>query len=200
MSHSVITVRRWIIKKLTGHWWSSPHKGQWRGALMFSLICAWINNREAGDLRRHLAHSDVILLKIRITSYDSYGISLTSAIMDLAWWLVMAYFVQGHLRPSPSVTGPLFAKRTALLSQDPWWRHQMETFSALLAICAGNSPGTGEFPAQRSVTRSFDVFFDMCPNKPLSKQWWGWWFETLSRPFWRHCNALEVSKPRDWML
>ena len=39
------------------------------------------------------------------------------------------------------------------------WRHQMETFSALLAICAGNSPVTGEFPAQRSVTRSFDVFF-----------------------------------------
>ena len=41
-----------------------------------------------------------------------------------------------------------------------WWRHQMETFSALLALCAGNSPVTGEFPKQRSVTRSFDVFFD----------------------------------------
>ena len=38
-----------------------------------------------------------------------------------------------------------------------WWRHQMETFSALLAICAGNSPVHGEFPAQRPVTRSFDV-------------------------------------------
>ena len=38
-----------------------------------------------------------------------------------------------------------------------WWRHQMETFSALLALCAGNSPVTGEFPAQRPVTRSFDI-------------------------------------------
>ena len=38
-----------------------------------------------------------------------------------------------------------------------WWRHQMETFSALLAICAGNSPVSGEFPAKRPVTRSFDV-------------------------------------------
>ena len=38
-----------------------------------------------------------------------------------------------------------------------WWRHQMETFSALLARCAGNSPVSGEFPAQRPVTRSFDV-------------------------------------------
>ena len=37
----------------------------------------------------------------------------------------------------------------------------METFSVLLAICAGNSPVSGEFPAQRPVTRSFDVFFDL---------------------------------------
>ena len=51
-----------------------------------------------------------------------------------------------------------------------WWLHQMETFSALLAICAGNSPVTGEFPSQRPVTRSFDVFFDLRLNKPLSKQ------------------------------
>ena len=46
----------------------------------------------------------------------------------------------------------------------------METFSALLAICAGNSPLTGEFPAQRPVTQSFDIFFDLHPNKQLSKQ------------------------------
>ena len=70
-----------------------------------------------------------------------------------------------------------------------WWHHQMETFSALLAICAGNSPVTGEFPAQRSVTRSFDVFIDLRLNKWLSTQSWGWWFETLSRPLWRHCNG-----------
>ena len=51
-----------------------------------------------------------------------------------------------------------------------WWRHQMETFSALLAICAGNSPVPGEFTAQRPVTRSFDVFLDLRLNKRLSKQ------------------------------
>ena len=70
-----------------------------------------------------------------------------------------------------------------------WWRHQMETFSALLAICAGNSPVTGEFPAQRPVTRSFDVFFDLRLNRQLSKQWGRWWFETLPRSLWRHCNV-----------
>ena len=60
-------------------------------------------------------------------------------------------------------------------------RHQMDAFSALLAIWAENSPVTGEFPAQRPVLRSFDVFFDLRLNKRLSKQSWGWWFETLSR-------------------
>ena len=45
-----------------------------------------------------------------------------------------------------------------------WWLHQMETFSALLAICAGNSPVIGEFPTQRLVTSSFDVSFDLRPK------------------------------------
>ena len=75
-----------------------------------------------------------------------------------------------------------------------WWRHLMKTFSAILAICAGNSPVPGEFPAQRPVTGSFDVFFDLRPNKLLSKQWWGCWFETPSRPLWRHCNESSLCR------
>ena len=74
-----------------------------------------------------------------------------------------------------------------------WWRHQMETFSALLAICAENSPVPGEFPAQRPVTRSFDVFSELRLNKRLSKQSWGWWFETLSCSLWRHRNVKGAS-------
>ena len=62
------------------------------------------------------------------------------------------------------------------------------TFSALLAFCAGNSPVPGEFSAQRPVTRSFDVFFDLHLNKQLSKQSWGWWFQTSSDSLWRQCN------------
>ena len=79
-----------------------------------------------------------------------------------------------------------------------WWRHQMEAFSALLAICAGNSPVTGEFPSQTPVTRSFDVFCDLRLNKRFSKQSWGWWFETLSRPLWRHCNEMQLGKVTPW--
>ena len=94
---------------------------------------------------------------------------------------------------------PHFGIRHGALS-DPWWRHQMETFSALLALCAGNSPVPGEFPAQRSVTRSFDVFFDLRPNKRLSKQLWNWWIYTPSCPSWRHCNANEGPRTFEGLL
>ena len=54
----------------------------------------------------------------------------------------------------------------------PWWR-----------------PGPCEFPTQRPVTRGFDVFFDLRLNKRLSKQTWGWCFETPSWSSWRHYNG-----------
>ena len=83
---------------------------------------------------------------------------------------------------------------------NPWWRHQMGTFSVLLAICAGYSPVTGEFPAQRPVAPSCVVFFDLSLNIRLSNHWWGWSIETLSRPLWRHCNTVltEISVAR-WL-
>ena len=73
-----------------------------------------------------------------------------------------------------------------------WWRNQTEIFFALLDFCAGNSPLTGEFPSRKTVTRSFDVFFDLRLNKRLSKQSRRRWFETPLRFLWRHCNILTV--------
>ena len=106
-----------------------------------------------------------------------------------------------------------------------WWRHQMGTFSALLAPWAGNSPVTGEFRHKgqwhgalvfslvcawtngwinnrdagglRRQCAHYDVTvmpwlqmtFYLRMNKPMSKQSWGWWFETPSRSLWRHCNG-----------
>ena len=60
-----------------------------------------------------------------------------------------------------------------------------------------------EVPAQRPVTRSFDVFFHLHPNKRLGKQWWDWWFKTPFRPLWRHCNegpstVLTISGGQLW--
>ena len=57
----------------------------------------------------------------------------------------------------------------------------------------GEFTGPGEFPTQRPVTRSFDVFFDLRLNKRLSKQPWGWWFETRSWSLWRQCNVYFMS-------
>ena len=59
----------------------------------------------------------------------------------------------------------------------------------------GEFTGHRQFFAQRPVTRSFDVFYDLRLNKRLSKQRWGWWFETPSCPLWRHCNELLRTKP-----
>ena len=66
-SNGIIFPRYWpFVRGIHRPPVNSPHKGQWRGALMFFLICAWINgwvnNREAGDLKRHRAHYDVIVM------------------------------------------------------------------------------------------------------------------------------------------
>ena len=56
----------------------------------------------------------------------------------------------------------------------------------------GEFTGPGEFPTQGPVTRSFDVFFDLRLNKRLSKQPWGWWFETPAWSLWHHqCNVCD---------
>ena len=103
------------------------------------------------------------------------------------YMLTLQNVLQGHSGYRCSTKGIL-----GLYTWGPfysWWHHQMETFSVLLALCAGNSPGTGEFLAQRPVMQCFDVFFDLWMIKRLSKQSWGWWFETPPHPLWHHCNV-----------
>ena len=61
-------------------------------------------------------------------------------------------------------------------------------------LLCGEFTGPGEFPTQRPVTRSFYVFFDLRLNERLSKQPWGWWFETPSWSLWRQCNAQPMKR------
>ena len=63
------------------------------------------------------------------------------------------------------------------------WKHSFPR-------CWGGPPVTGGFPSQRPVTRSFDIFFDVCMTKRLSKQSRCRWFEAPWHSLWRHCNAL----------
>ena len=79
---------------------NSPHKGQWRGALMISLICAWINGwvnkREAGNLRRYLAHHDVTVMQCCFASWHLHGA-----------WNRNALRINGPLWGNPPVTDGL---------------------------------------------------------------------------------------------
>ena len=75
-----------------------------------------------------------------------------------------------------------------------WWIHddiiKWKHFPRYWSFVRGILPVTGEFPAQRPVTQSFDVFFDLRLYKRLSKQSWGWWSEMPSSSLWCHCNAF----------
>ena len=79
------------------------------------------------------------------------------------------------------------------------WKHFPRNWSFMRGIHRSpvNSPHKGRGPVNSPhkwpVTRSFDIFFDLHPNQRLSKKWWGWWFETLSRPLWRHRNAVSTN-------
>ena len=72
-----------------------PHRGQWRGALMFSLICAWINgsvnNREAGDLRRHCAHYDVTVMM----AWQSNWLPIARPVSHSTVGIVSVFLFQG---------------------------------------------------------------------------------------------------------
>ena len=89
---------------------NSPHKGQWRGALMFSLFCAWlngwVNTREAGDLRRHRAHYDVTAMFWRNFSYPT-----------ILWW----HNSRTTLQPSKIVT----VARALLASRVPTFTYNV---------------------------------------------------------------------------
>ena len=105
---------------------------------------------------------------------------------NICWGELNVLFVSRHA----DLTGrTLTSQGSVMRVLGALWRHPMETFSALLAICAGNSPVPGEFPSQRPVARSFDVFVDLRLNKRFSKQSRRWWFEKASHSLWRHCNA-----------
>ena len=113
-----------------------------------------------------------------------------------SWWIMtivqlLLWFVRER-------QCPLWSK---LLGQAMMTSSNGNIFRVTGHLC-GKFTGPGEFPAQRPVTRSFGVFFDL----RLSKQSWGWWFETLSCPLWRHRNAYvrpvavrsPVQSHREW--
>ena len=109
---------------------NSPHKGQWRGALMFSLICVWIkgwvNNREAGDLRRYRCHYDVIVMCGRPTNIWELAcqkqVSRTGAsyyIPQYVWDVITCHCHWIGLHPFKDYTSPSghFSHKYLILTQ-----------------------------------------------------------------------------------
>ena len=153
----------------------SPHKGQWRGALIFSLICAWIkgwvNNGEAGDFGRHRAHYDVIEMEhnwyISVTrpqcvtkNPDTFNQHLSTG------WHLAITISNGKIKmsiPHCNITSPhdhhvpinFIHMRHAHHDDVIKWKHFPRYWPFLWGI----------HPTQRPVTRSFDVFFDQRLNK-----------------------------------
>ena len=82
----------------------------------------------------------------------------------------------------------IVTKRSNSLS---WWRHQMEPFSAFMALCAGNSRSRW-IPRTKASDAKLWYFFDLRLNIRLSKQPRGWWFETPLWSLWRQCYDVEV--------
>ena len=164
-----------------------PHKGQWRGALMFSLVGAWTNgsanNRDACDLRRHRTNYDVTVMYLKKTSSMKYFI-LTNAhschysfYRRRSWNILPGKLIHCLIDMMTSSNGNIFR---------------------ITGPLCGEFTAPGEFHAQRPVTQSFDVFFHLRLNKRLSKHSRGWWFETLSRPLWRHCNVCCLIDPLEF--
>ena len=108
--------------------------------------------------------------------YFTYWMSFSYKLHLTRWWICQPNKNQKRIQ--------------VIITTSTWWRHQLETVSALLALCAENSPVTGEFPSQRAVTQSFHVSFDLRLSKRLSKQSRRRWFETPWRSLWRHWNVL----------
>ena len=126
-----------LCREFAGHWWIPLTIGQWRRALVFSLICAWINglvnNREAGDLRRHRAQYDVTVIIIPFSLKQYHGCWF---FLSLRWRHNGHNGVSNH-QPHHCLLNRLFGCRSQKTSK-----------LRVTGLCAVNSPGTGEFPAQ----------------------------------------------------
>ena len=127
----------------------SPHKGQWRGALILCLICAWINgwvnNGEADDLRCHRTHYDVIVMcyaRMMRTCNTENDILWSTVSFTQIGWLSVRWRHNDHAgvsnhQPHGCLLNRLFRRKSKKTSK-----------LCVTGLCAGNSPGTGEFPAQ----------------------------------------------------
>ena len=158
--------------------------------ILFNCIEAWkccpgVN--KGVDLNLNLLYStptDEVISQLVILLTETLSITKPRPYQTLGIYYDPHYHRSGKVRWSRRniVQGWLPSEYSMMTSSNG------NIFRVTGPLC-GEFTGPGEFPTQRPVTRSFDVFFDLRLNKRLSKQPWGWWFETPSWSLWRHRNA-----------
>ena len=139
-------------------------------------MCKDLLDSDQGDFRCRGA-VDLSSFLFNLDCIQAQGSDFESTWDNLSYCGMVRTLIQCHLN----------------LTSIAWWRHQMETFSALLTLCVGNPLVPGESTSQRPVMWSFNVFFDLCLNKQLRKQLRCWLFEMPLYSLWSHCNGNSYS-------
>ena len=134
---------------------------------------------------------------------STYPYRATLVTVEITRWLLMAWYLFGT--GSSAVILTTYADHrisgwTDMTACAVPYETNIDFIYAMMTSSNGNifrvtGPLCGEFTGHPWITRtkaSFDVFFHLRLNKRLSKQSWGWWFETPSRPLWRHCTGCDL--------
>ena len=149
---------------------NAPHKGQWRGALMRSLICvwvnAWVNNRDAGELRRYRAHYDVTVMMMALNDpvnlqqwpphlfikYPYVSLGFACCVFCVSAKSEETMFGFGSLQWRHNESDGVSYRRHTHCLLNCWFRHRSKETSKLrvTGLCQRNSSVTGEFLAQRA--------------------------------------------------
>ena len=140
-----------------------------------------------------------ILIRIQTFSFKKMHLKMWSAkwrpfvSAPICWWKIIVCKVgeceEDHMKAAVIIN--IHPAMNGIVQSSMMTSSNGNIFRVTGPLC-GELTGPGEFPTQRPVTRSFDVYFDLRPNKRLRKQWRGWWFETQSCSLWRHCNEIDM--------
>ena len=133
---------------------NSPHKGQWRSALTFSLICAWthawVNNSEAGDFGRRRAHYDVILMYLDVVMKVSCRITIKTYMNDKSLYIVWCYEMIVDIIVSRRSRCPIVCKGVrAITWKSPW----LIVLKFCTHIGCDSAPGWVTFQGRRSMVK-----------------------------------------------
>ena len=164
-------------------------------------IDPWFNNMSTQQM-----HSNVGNTILRSSSFDQGNSFSYTYVESSIWSCIVSHQVNvsgdeirrciwyiynlGYIW-RPNTNNVMHVKNSIMYRSQGYMKTSSNgTIFRITGPLCGEFTGPGEFPAQRPMTRSFDVLFDLRLNKRLSKQPWGWWFETPSWSLWRQCNVM----------